>query len=78
MASKTRADYEEEWRKEVRAGIEKANKQIEEVRDLVTNLRISELSDLKTRIRLLEFKAGALGTIGGSVMGALINWILHK
>jgi hypothetical protein len=78
MVNKTRADYEEDWRKEVRAGIERANKQIEEVRDLVTNLRISELSDLKTRIKLLEFKAGALGTVGGAIMGAVINWILHK
>lgn len=78
MVNKTRAEYEEEWRKGVTDGIDRANQQISEVRDLVTNLRVSELSDMKTRIRLLEYKAGALGTLGGTFMGALVNWILHK
>lgn len=80
MATKTRADYEREWREGVQGGITRVNSRIDEVIALITRLQTAELSDIKAEIAVLKVKSGIWGLIGGAIpaVAALLYVVLHK
>lgn len=78
MASKTRTDYEKEWRDGVTNGLTRANARIDEVHAQLTELRSSELSLIKSEIAVLKVKAGMWGAAAAAIVTGVVNWMLHK
>lgn len=79
MVSKTRPDYEKEWRESVKGALEQLTQLIEELRAQLTALRTSEISDMKAQLAVLQVKSGVWGFIAGAIPSAIaVIYVLVK